>query len=405
MAIVERYLKLIFFLILLVFPFGQVLRWQVPFWPEVRLQPLDFLAFLFVGIWFFRKIFQKEKLVAPIFFKEMAVLGLLAGISLLIKASVFPLKEFLPASFYLLRLWNWFFFYWALFDFLAKNPLPLTKYLLWEGVTLAFFSLTQYLLLPDTRFLLYLGWDDHFFRAIGSFLDPAFTGLFLALAFFVWLTAVLKQRKPIVFWLAGGMILLALALSFSRLSYLVFLVGLGIICWQKKCKFAPLFFGGLLMALLWLLPKPGGEGVNLWRVSSFISRRQNYSQVWQVIQKHWLLGVGFNTYRYIQRDFGFVKPNRWLTADLWQKSNAAAGADNSFLFVWATTGILGLIAFLYWWGKMLVASWKARKTNAGLLALASIIGVIISGFVVNSLFYPWILCWLWFLLVQLKAEN
>ena len=315
------------------------------------------------------------------------------------------LNEFLPASFYLFRLWNWFFFYWALTDFLVKQSLPLTKYLVIEGVVIALFGLFQYLLLPDTRFLLFLGWDDHLFRAIGSFLDPAFTGLLLALAFFIWITEILKRRKGVVFWLAGGIILLALALTFSRLSYLVLLVGLGIIFWQKKRRIAFLFLAGLLAALLWFLPKPAGEGVNLWRSSSFIARKENYSQVWQIIQKHWLFGVGFNTYRYVQRDLDFVQPNRWITADLWQKSNAAAGADNSFLFVWATTGILGLFAYLWWWGKMLAVSWKVRKTETGLLILASITGLILSSLAINSLFYPWVLCWLWFLLVQLKVEK
>jgi O-antigen ligase len=397
--------KVVFFLILIVFPFGQLLRWQLPFLPEVRLQPLDFLTFSLVCLWFFRKIFRKEKWVPPVFFKEMALFGVIAAISLLLKVLELPLKEFLPAFFYLLRLWNWFFFYWALTDFLARESFPLTKYLVLEGVAIAFLALSQYLLLPDTRFLLFLGWDDHFFRAIGSFLDPAFTGLLLALAFFVWITEVLKRRKPAAFWLAGGIILLALALTFSRLSYLVLLAGLAIIFWQEKRRLAYLFFGGLFVVLLWFLPKPAGEGVNLWRLSSFIARSENYRQVWQVIQKHWLFGVGFNTYRYTQRDADFVQPNRWVVPDLWQKSNAAAGADNSFLFVWATTGIFGLLSYLWWWGKIIAKSWRGRKTGAGLLVLASVVAITVSSLAVNSLFYPWVLGWLWLLLIILKAES
>ena len=398
-------MKVIFFLILLVFPLGQLLRWQLPFLPEVRLQPLDFLAFLFAGLWFIKKVCRKEKWVPPAFFKPMAVFGLVAAFSLLLKLPQLPLKEFLPASFYLLRLWIWFFFYWALVDFSAKQSFPLTKYLILEGVAMALLALTQYLLLPDTRFLLYLGWDDHLFRAIGSFLDPAFTGLLLALAFFVWVTELFKSKQSPVFWLAGGIIFLALALTFSRLSYLVLLVGLGIIFWQKKRKLTYLFLGGLLVTLLWFLPKPQGEGVNLFRLSSLVARSENYWQVWQVIREHWFFGVGFNTYRYVQRDAGFVQPNRWQVPELWQKSNAAAGADNSFLFVWATTGIFGFLAYLWWWGKIIAKSWKARKTRGGLLVLASVMAVIVSSLAVNSLFYPWVLAWLWLLLISLKVES
>ncbi|MBT4681133.1 MAG: hypothetical protein HOB74_03620, partial [Candidatus Pacebacteria bacterium] len=53
------------------------------------------------------------------------------------------------------------------------------------GLFIAVSGLVQYLLLPDTRFLWYSGWDDHYFRLIGTQFDPNFTGIILTTTFFM----------------------------------------------------------------------------------------------------------------------------------------------------------------------------------------------------------------------------
>jgi O-antigen ligase len=396
-------LKLLFGLILIIFPFGQLLRLPMPaFLPAVRIQPLDLTVFLFVLTWALENLFSRTKLVLPSFFRAMAVFGLIASASLLLRLGFLPAPEFLSALLYLLRLWNYFFFYLALVDFIREEQISIVSYIFGSGVVIALLAVAQYFLLPDTRFLFNLGWDDHYFRAIGSFLDPGFTGILLALSL---LTAVVdfldksEGRQSLVF-LGGLLLLLALGLSFSRASYLILVLGLGLTFFFHK-RFKLYMIVSLFFALVvFLLPKPGGEGVNLFRVSSFVARSDNYSQVWQIIREHPLTGVGYNAYRFAQRDYGF------LSTEDWANSNAGAGADNSFLLVWATTGLFGFIAFVYLWWLILSQSFlEIRNQRSGLLLFVFTICLTVAATVINCLFYPWILVWLMIILARFTVES
>lgn len=101
--------------------------------------------------------------------------------------------------------------------------------------------------------------------------------------------------------------------------------------------------------------------------------------------KNPLFGTGFNLYRYA---------NTGAVGD----SHAGAGSDSSLLFVFATTGIAGLLIYLWLWGKILKLGWQRRNTQAGLILLASSTSLLIHSLFSNSLFYPWVLGWMAFLL-------
>src|SRR3989338_6680935 len=42
-------------------------------------------------------------------------------------------------------------------------------------------GLGQYIFLPDTRFLLSYGWDEHYWRLIGTVLDPNYMGVMMGM--------------------------------------------------------------------------------------------------------------------------------------------------------------------------------------------------------------------------------
>src|SRR5690606_32109779 len=44
------------------------------------------------------------------------------------------------------------------------------------AVFTAIFGWFQYILLPDLTAMKIFGWDDHYFRMVGTFFDPAFFG-------------------------------------------------------------------------------------------------------------------------------------------------------------------------------------------------------------------------------------
>lgn len=399
----NRVLKYLFLLFLLVFPFGQLLRIDLTnFIPGVRVQSIDLAAFLLVIFWVGKKIKKKEKIIFPPLSKELLVFGFIAFLSLLIQVGRLKGEEFLGSFFYFLRLVNFIVFFIATTEVLKKEKLPIFSYLIAEGVVIALFSLLQYLFLPDTRFLFYIGWDEHYFRAIGSFFDPGFTGLLLVLAFIVWLACLnsYKDKKKYLYWLAGFILLLAIGLSFSRLAYVSLLAGLASMFLVDKKRRLYLFAGVVLLVIVFFLPKPGGEGVNLFRLSSFVARADAYKQSFKIAADHFWTGVGFNAFRYAQRDYGFISEKNWGT------TNAGAGTDNSFLFVLATTGIFGLLTYLYFWLKCLYMSFKnSTKNKSSLILFASMISLSVSALVINSLFYPWIMGWLMTLLAKFTVDN
>lgn len=381
--------KIIFYLLLAVFPFGQLFRFQLPFFPaSVRFQPIDILSFIFVLV-SLKKIFPLSS-----FFKKMAVFGIVASLSLTVNLFRLSFSDFLPALFYLLRLWNYFLFFSAMEKFLKTEKVFIFKFLLCEGIIISIFALAQYVFLPDMRFLYKFGWDDHYFRALGTFLDPGFLGILISLSLIVFLINFPNN----IFVL--GFFLLTIALTFSRMAYLSLSLGLFIYFLLKK-KFA---FLGILMSVfiifILLSPKPGGEGVDLLRKNSLFSRFDNYSQALSIAKDNLLIGVGFNAYRFTQRKYGYIGEENWLT------TNSGGGADNSFLFVLATTGIIGLVSFLYWWGGIFKQSYSLFfKSKSAQTVFISISLISFASFFSNVIFYPWIFVWLMIILAQFTADN
>jgi O-antigen ligase len=261
------------------------------------------------------------------------------------------------------------------------------------GLVTAIFGLLQYFFLPDTRFLENYGWDPHYYRVIGTFLDPGFLGLILVLSLIILVIKIWQKnqdRKKLIG--AGLIIYLALALTYSRASYLAYSLTVIAAAWWKRSIKLFLFIFIIGAMTLFLLPRPGGEGVRLERQSTISARILNWQQSIEIVQKNWLFGVGFNAYRYVQDEELKV-------------SHAGAGADSSLLFVLATTGILGLGAYSWLWVKALFLSFKNIKKRENQIALVSILVVLLHSIFANSLFYPWIMAWLWLVLGGIRESK
>ncbi|MFZ2202248.1 MAG: hypothetical protein WAV56_02515, partial [Microgenomates group bacterium] len=153
---------------ILVWPFGQLLS-LTPFGSAFRLQLLDVLAvLLFVSL-----LPSYRKITKDPLFKPLALFSLTALLSLVVNAGSVSLAGLA----YFLRFVSYASFYFA---FRIKGVKKYTRYLVLAAAILLIIGSLQYFLLPDVRFLAYLGFDDHYYRLIGSFLDPNFTGLVLA---------------------------------------------------------------------------------------------------------------------------------------------------------------------------------------------------------------------------------
>jgi hypothetical protein len=374
-------------LLLIVFPFGQLTRLPLPR-GETNIYLHDLIVVALLLTWLGKKILKKEKFAWPRLTKAILGFILIAGFSLVLAIPSFQSRALLIGSLYLLRWLAYAGLYFVLSDLLRDKPARWRKtayqLLFVSGTTAALLGLGQYLFFPDIRSLTQYDWDPHYYRVVGPYLDPGYTGMIYVLV----LILILSRKQNLWQKISFVLLYLALALTYSRSSYLAYLVAMGIIAWYKKSAkfFAKVLLVGVLT--VFLLPRPGGEGVKLERQSTIWARINNWRQTLIIGWKQPLFGTGFNLYRYVQKDYGF------LDEDNWQKTHSGAGADSSFFFVLATTGIVGLLTYL----ELIRKVFTLARQKKSWLILASLSALLTHSFFNNSLFYAWIMIWLWVIL-------
>lgn len=349
-------MKYLIFLLLIIFPFGQLLRVPI-LGNELVFHPNDFIVALILLI---KRPELKSPITKPILIWVFAMI-----FSLLIND--FHLTPFL----YIIR----FTAYAGLF-FVFKDLPPDIKIVSRRWMTIGIVIVTvtglaQYIFLPNVAFLSVVNWDDHYYRLVGTFLDPGFTGAILVLG----LLFLLPNR------ILGSLIYLAMALTYSRASYLMYLVSFGIIAWYKKSLKFFVIAATILVLTIFALPRHPGEGSNLARENSILARVHNWQQSVKVWQTSPIFGIGFNNYRFAVG----VDPQ-----------SHSGGADSSILLVLATTGTIGLLAYIY----LLKRMWSF----GGTLFKAGFLGIIIHSFFNNTLFYPWVMEWLWIVLALQPSD-
>ena len=378
------------FLLFLVFPFGQLFKLSIL--PSVNLHALD-LVCLLLSLSFVFSI--KSSYKWPALTKPLVSFWILAAFSWIVAATNYGFRESLTALLYLLRFIVYSSLYFVV-DWMLKKEKDLQEKLvsglLVVGASISIFGLLQYLFYPDIRALKEFGWDPHLYRLFGTFIDPAFTGILIVFYLLLLLSLALNRgfKKIYIPQLLIG--LSALYLTYSRASYLAFLAGLTAILITKGKIKVLLICASLFVALLFLLPRTEGIGTRLERVSTIAMRLENYKETLSVISKTPLFGVGFNFYRY--------------AAGKNLDTHSGAGAVSSLLFVFATTGIVGLLVYLGLWFKILYQAWPGRKSEQGVALFSSALAVIVHSTFSNTLFYPWVLVWLGILMgLQIKERK
>ena len=333
------------------------------FSPEIKVSLLDFGVLISTLLCLTRnpRILLHNKLFRPIM-----LFGAVSLFSLLLSFSRYGPISLLVGLSYILR--------WLLYSLFAVSlsqfikPSSASQLFVKLGLLTVLIGLAQYLLIPDIRPLEAFDWDPHYFRVVAQFLDPGFTGLILV---FTLIKITLTPLATKYHFLAWSSTYLAMALTYSRASYLAFLVAMAVIA--VKLKGAKFFLKMLVLLTITIivLPRPGGEGVRLERTNSLLARVYNWRNSLTVWKDHPVLGTGFNLYRYVQRDYGFLNEN-------WRENHAGAGADSSLFFVLATTGILGASAYVWY----LISLSRLKFMPFFLLPLLA------HSFFLNSLFYP-----------------
>jgi O-antigen ligase len=390
-------LKILFIILVLIFPLAEVSRFQ--FSNGIAISLNDIILSLTVAVWLIYRLINRKKKTKPGFLKKpILVFTAIAAISLLVNVfNLNPISASISAM-YLVRWLLYAFIYFIVLDFDRAFKKIAANALLVSGSLVVFAGYIQFFFFPSLRNLFYLGWDDHLYRMFSTFLDPNFAGAFFVMFFLLTLSILINNLKKITNIKTIVLIILCLSslgavyLTYSRSAFLMLVVGLLSFLWLKGKRKALIAVFFVLVMLIFISPKAFKlEGTNFLRIVSTQERIVSLEQGLGVFLKSPVLGVGFNSFRYaLNRDFGMNNSN-------WQTSHAGAGTDNSFLFVLATTGVIGFSIFIYLILKMLLLARRYLKNEYAILFCGIILGLIADSVFINSFFYVLILEWVWIL--------
>ncbi len=390
-------LKLFFTLFVFSFPIAEVGRVQLE--NGIAFTVNDLFLGLLVGYWIIYRFLVIKKPLNFYLKKPILLFVSIAFFSLLINFFNLSINNFLVSALYLVR----FVFYLSLYFIVKEFSLTFKRkipfFLIFSGSLAVVLGYIQYLFYPSLRNLFYLGWDEHLYRMFSTFLDPNFAGVFFAI-FFIFSLGFIKEStnkknnlKLLTLSIISLITLTAVYLTYSRSAFITLIVGVTtylILSRRKKLIIAVL---GLLILIIFLAPKSFmTEGTNFLRINSSTARISSIEQGIQIFKKSPVLGVGFNAYRYAQNKYV------GLNNSYWQVTHSGAGTDNSIVFLLATTGVVGLVSYLYLLYKIFALSKENMKKNKYAVVLfSSLLGLIVGSIFINSLFYVLLLEWIWIL--------
>lgn len=374
-------ISILLFLGLLLFPFGNLLRIQLS--PTVSIVLLDCVVALIV-LFSLPKIWSKRhELVRTKQFQALGIFYVAGIVGLLMSLTWLTPLSVAVALLYGCRFLIYILFMWICMQLNPKESQNIYTGIVFSGTAMAVAGIVQYLAFPDLRGLFSLGWDEHYFRLFGTLLDPNFSGAVFVITIMITLSLFHTGKilpRIALFCIAVSSI--ALLLTYSRSSYVMLCVSL-ISFYALRKMYKVLFLSCfLLLCGVLLVPKDiKSEGVNLLRTASITARIGEYKKAVEIASQRPVFGVGFNAYRAAQIRNGNIS----VLTD--QPDHAGAGVPNSFLFVLATSGVVGLLGYGAFW--LLHIKRGIQKKNA--LLLACCMGLLVHSLFENTLFYPFLM--------------
>jgi len=387
-------LEILFSLVILIYPFGEIGRLQ---FSDFAVSVNDIAILIFSSVWIVKKIKGKKKTIKGELMKPILVFFSIGGVALLLNINYLNGNAFTISFLYLIRWLLYSTIYFSIFDLDSKFRKKIPYLLLFSSTFLLAIGFIQFIFYQNLRNLYYLGWDEHLYRLFSSFLDPNFAGAFFVLSLILVLGVLVNSYKKInsfvsiLLSLLAVFNLFAIYLTYSRSALVMLTIGLFsffILVGRKRWIF---FLSLILIAIIFLVPKSfETEGTNLLRTASNEARLKSAGNALSIVKDNLVFGVGFNAYRYAQLRYGFIEGRDW------EITHSGAGTDNSFLFVLATTGIVGLTSFLYLLYKVFkLGVGRAKKNIYSVILISSLLGLIVNSFFINSLFYVFIIEWIW----------
>lgn len=392
-------LSLSFYITLLLLSLNQVGAVYKSGGMNLYLFDIAVVAFSFYGMVYF--LLVKKSFKIPKYAYLFIIFSLLALASWLLASSRLTFEKNIVSFFYLFRYFCYLLSGLVVFNMVDKGIMSKGRVFnafLYSGLLIAVVGFVQLVLLPDFTVLdPELGWDPHKNRLASTFFDPNFVGAYFVLCLALLLERMYpqkgfeKQKKVkkidyLIFWI----ILVGLLLTFSRSAWGMFGV---VVLLYGVFRSRVLILGAIFMVFLtyFAIPRVQTRISGITDPADSASLRiASWKNTVSIIKDYFWTGVGFNSFRYAQEDYGFLTPDEG-------EIHSGAGSDSSLLFVFATTGILGFLVYLG--GFVFSAVDTFLRNKNGWLSVCSLLaGLLLESQFINSLFYPQIMFVLFILL-------
>ncbi|MDQ5900696.1 MAG: hypothetical protein QG600_274 [Patescibacteria group bacterium] len=388
-------MKFALFILFSSFVLNQTLR--IDLGNGIVINPLDLSVLMLVIVNFTVNKSLRIKNI-PTFIYPLFIFIAIGSIGLIINPWLDPLQKI--ASFlYALRLLLYILLFIQLYTKMRERDF-VKDLMFFTGGVITFLGFFQYFFYPNLRNLYYLGWDDHLYRLFSTFLDPNFAGAYFALFCLYCLWRYLGENiilKKIMYASVGLSSVIALFLTYSRTGMIMLIVGIVVyLSFYKKLKI--LFFALISLIVLFFIFAGDLEGLNPLRSASVIARLDSLQNAFIIFLYNPVIGIGFNAYRYAQIYYGFRGGDLSLT------SHADAGSDNSYLFVAATTGVIGLFLFFSFL-KRIIESLLDLPRELKAISLSTLASILAGSIFTNILFYTPLLLWLFLVLSVTRLKK
>jgi len=382
---------------------GMLLR--IPF-GGAGILATDLLIPIFSFSWVFYKLTADRTLPHNSFLFSGIIFLLAAGFSFLLNAWELALSAQFLSGAYLLRFLTLLLFSWGAQDLFRTQKLIngfFERFFL-LSFFVVFLGFLQFYLVPSlATFSTEGGLDPHEGRMLGTWLDPNFFGGFVAflLPFLLgYISRVQKQSWKILFWIFWVISLFALFLTFSRSAYLA--AGTGLFFYflfqNPKILVIAVFVSFLGLSINERAQQRVESLMGTFAAVLFqdtdeidptaIHRIKSWSGALGLWQKYPIFGIGYNTYRFKASEEGLVDENYF----------SSGGSDSTLLTILVTTGVFGLILFLFFLGKVLWVAWSGfweTRDNLFWGFFCSMCSLLVHAVFVNSLLFPFVfLTWI-----------
>lgn len=382
---------------------GQFIRIQLP-GSDNTVIINDLLLPAVTVAWLLRRLVSRTwRLPRMSVTMPLAAMSLIMALSLVANAGGYSGSELLAGTFYFVRWLEYAAWFFIVLD-MVRSRVRAGRYLallVWSGVIVASLGFLQLRIYPDFTFMVPQGWDPHVGRLLSTWFDPNFLGGWLTLLVTVSLPVALVKpwRSARWWWLAIIIMTGAIVLTYSRSAYVGLAAGAGIVTLVRSRL---LFLLGIaaFIGLVLFVPRINERVIGIRTIDETAQLRLvSWDNARTVLTDHPWIGVGYNLYKYVQVQYGFVTKT---------SEHSASGSDSSLLTIGVTTGIIGLLAYVWLYGSFLREAWRTWRDRSlpkewqayGLGLFAGLIAIFIHGQFINGLLYPHILQSLWLLIAM-----